>query len=333
MSIEAAVMHQLHRIDGQKNIQMQFGETDLSQNDVIMELFLQFKLGFQKRNTRQFGHFDVQSRSNIADVTKLMLEAGSDFIELSHDLAKKLQQFLSETEGELAGYLLFVKERIELKEYFWLFWLEEKKQLQFNSDTMTPEEVSVMDSSRLNMALRIDYDGWFKQNSNKFFTLLVPRGTGEPGQSFANFSAFEQGIDQTEQTKEFLTIVDQYAQTLTPPQAKEYKSKVLDFVVEQDAVGEPVVIEQLAKVVDEQTPEKFSQFVTEKQAEPVAEIQTDRASLKRYMRFSGRDQDMSISFSADRFGEGVTYDASEEALVIKALPKSLKQQLKKFLES
>ena len=86
---------------------------------------------------------------------------------------------------------------------------------------------------------------------------------------------------------------------------------------------------ELSFQVDQKEPTRFSQFAQERQTDPIDEIHTDRARLKRYVRFSGRDKNLSISFSSDRFGEGIVYDTDSESLIIKDIPKSLKQQLVK----
>jgi nucleoid-associated protein len=68
--------------------------------------------------------------------------------------------------------------------------------------------------------------------------------------------------------------------------------------------------------------------VAERQQAPAVEMYTDRSSLKRYVRYFGRDKNMSISFSADMFGQEIVYDEVAGTLTIKQIPKSLKQQLK-----
>jgi nucleoid-associated protein len=45
------------------------------------------------------------------------------------------------------------------------------------------------------------------------------------------------------------------------------------------------------------------------------------------MRYFGRDNSLSISFSAERFGQDIQYDPAESSLKIAKLPKSLKAQL------
>ena len=60
---------------------------------------------------------------------------------------------------------------------------------------------------------------------------------------------------------------------------------------------------------------------------PPPALYTDRNQLKRYTRFYGRDQDLSISFSTLMLGRHIVYDEASDTLTIRAIPKSLKAQL------
>lgn len=332
MSIESAVIHFINRLPDQTSIHQSLSDTQVKSSPLVQEMFIQFKTGFQKRNTRSFGLFNPSSSGEVASVFEQMTKNDADIIELSKALIEPLKLQLDQCSDGFSGHLLFVKEQTDMKTLLWLFWVEEKNQLVFNPNAMEPELVQVMDSSKLNLALKIDIEDW-QDGSNKYIALLVPRGKNQLGQAFSDFIQFEQGIDQSKQTEEFLNVVDLYASTMEEPQAKEYKNKTLEYVIEQSDVGEPVVIEDLAKVVEVHAPEKFSEFVAEKFEQPTPEIQTDKASLKRYMRFSGRDDGMSISFDSDRLGEVIQYDQTSDELLFKAVPKSLKQQILKHLNA
>ena len=113
---------------------------------------------------------------------------------------------------------------------------------------------------------------------------------------------------------------------------QEYRHRVIDYCVDQDRQGEPVALKALSRYVDESSPDAFMRFIADNQEEPSLELYTDRNSLKRYTRFFGRDQDISISFSTAVFGNNIIYDERSDTLTIRSIPKSLKLQLKKYLK-
>ena len=60
-----------------------------------------------------------------------------------------------------------------------------------------------------------------------------------------------------------------------------------------------------------------------------SEFIPDRKSLKNYIRFSGKNKDVTLSFAATALGGDIQFDASSDSLVIKNLPSRLLKQLKK----
>ncbi len=91
-----------------------------------------------------------------------------------------------------------------------------------------------------------------------------------------------------------------------------------------------MVVEQVSELVNQNEPSQFVEYVNAHQEQPEAELHTDRSALRKYMRFSGRDTTLSISFSAGRFGDDITYEPSNDSLVINKLPKNLKSQFSRF---
>jgi len=87
------------------------------------------------------------------------------------------------------------------------------------------------------------------------------------------------------------------------------------------------MLNHISLQLDSQAPENFSTFITERQEIPTSEMYINRAILKPYLHYFGRDSSLSISFSAHRFSEAIRYDLSSGKLIIRNLAKSLKIQL------
>jgi nucleoid-associated protein len=107
---------------------------------------------------------------------------------------------------------------------------------------------------------------------------------------------------------------------------------VVNYCLDQDRAGEPVELNALSRHVDEAEPEALKNFYTEHFAEPPP-LYADRKQLKRYTRFFGRDNDLSIGFSTLMLRRDILYDESSGKLTIRAIPKSLKSQLACHIKS
>jgi nucleoid-associated protein len=53
----------------------------------------------------------------------------------------------------------------------------------------------------------------------------------------------------------------------------------------------------------------------------------DRRSLRRYVKFAGREKDLAISFSSYQLDERVRYDVEGDTLHISGIPAALRKQL------
>jgi len=59
------------------------------------------------------------------------------------------------------------------------------------------------------------------------------------------------------------------------------------------------------------------------------EIPADKRTLNQFRRFTGRAEGLSISFEAHLLGSKIEYDEEAGTLIIKGLPTSLTDQLKR----
>jgi nucleoid-associated protein len=193
-----------------------------------------------------------------------------------------------------------------------------------------------------------------KRSDEKYFTFSFGRGDKPVQKLFSDFAGFIDTLDTEQETQEFLQIVEEYASTLPEDQSAETKTKVIEYCVEQDKQGESVEFKTLSGQLDSNAPEKFEQFVALKKRERrevrprsestmndetsnelahgesvmKTELIPDRKSLKNYLRYSGKNKEVTLSFAATALGTDISFDASENTLTIKNLPSRLLKQLK-----
>lgn len=333
MPLTHCILHKIERPVPAANIQLQLRDEENSCSDGIFSLFEQLKHSMLRSSQKRYGQFDTQRSDYILPGLLQDQQAGSSsFTSLSQKLVQQLQSLLEDIDEVFSVYLLFAIERVMEQDYLYILWLDPMGASQINTD-LEVQHTQYIDTQKLSYALKIHINEWADTDSLKYLTLLTSRGNQDVTQAFTNWAGFTESVNLVEDTKEFLAIVDQYTEDLPEDKLKETKTKILDYCVDQDRIGSPVIFEELSQQVNESSPEDFSNFVREQQEQPKTEIFTDRSSLKRYLRFFGRDKNMSISFSADIIGEHIEYDEQNGTLVIKQIPKSLRQQLSRYQDS
>ena len=305
----------------------------LNANDgAIYSLFETAKHQMNRSASKRFGFFDdAAEHKQFIGLLKSEQQESVDFLSFANKAAEQLQVQLESAETPFTATLLFAKETLLGQDYLYLLWMQSADIIQIGPD-LDPYTSESIEPTKIPFALRIHLNGWNEAASPKYLTQIASRGSKDLSEAFMRFSTFAEGIDLKQQTTEFLDIVDSFSEELPEEKAKNIKTQILEYCVEKDKIGEPVVLEEISEKLDQHEPKKFNDFVTAKQETPENEILTDRASLKKYMRYSGRDNSLSISFSAERFGEDLTYDPIRGALSINSLPKTLRVQLSGFAD-
>lgn len=339
MALKHCIIHFAERSNQGAHISSSLRDKENSLTGPAASLFEQMRSSFRRSSQKRYGHFDPEMSENPLPAWLKDQSAGkSSFAKFSQRVMEHFISKLETTEDPFTCHLMMaVESRLE-QDYFYLFWINHSEAQQIDNQQEV-ELTRYIDSGRLHYALCLHLDDWLEYESQKYLSILTARGDKLVSEAFSFFTAFKEGLDLEKDTREFLDIVDNYSHSLSTekelPEEKvrEFRNKVVDYCVDRDSIGEPIRIEELSQQLDEKQPKAFSRFVAQHQEDPRDEVYTHRPSLKRYIRFYGRDNDMSISFSADLIGHDIEYDASSGTLTIKKIPKSLRLQLQRHNQS
>lgn len=332
MSLENAVLLKIQRSEFSGPIQCHKPSKLSATDGVIYSLFEQAKQQMNRSAAKRFGFFDNESENKqIMGLINNWQAKSINFLSFANKSTEYLQQQFEESETPFSASLIFAEESLLGQHYLYCFWLPMVEVIQAGED-LEPYRSESIEASKIQYGIRLHLDEWQSGDSPKYLTMLASKGNKDLGEAFKRFGNFSEGIDLGKQTDEFLQIVDNFSEELPEEQAHSMKAAVIEYCVEQDKVGNPVILEDISEQIDKNSPAKFAEYVTSKQDIPQKELHTDRQSLKRYMRYFGRDHSLSISFSAERFGKDITYNPAGGSLSINKLPKNLKVQLSGYAE-
>ena len=332
MSIKHCIIHSLKRTVESGEISVNFRDNENTPEGPIVSLFTQLKQSFQRSATRQYGLFDPEQGDNPLPGWLKQLESESmGFTTVTKKMTEHLKSKLEEISEGFSAHILYVVEELLEESQLYVFWVTHSEAQLIDSD-MDIDNIEYVDSGKMNYVLKLDFNQWQVENWQQYLSVITSRGSKDIGSAFLQFCGFVSSVNLQQQTDEFLTVVDEYSKTLSPEESKQYKNKIVDYCVEQDMQGNPINVKDLSEELDSSNPDQFSNFVTEKMEDAKEEIYTHRNSLKKFVRFYGREKDLSISFSSDMMGDNVIYNADTGELILKQVPKSLKQQLSKYLD-
>ncbi len=329
MPLQDAALVRINRGDFAGAVEIKPSPQALDIEGPVYSLFEQAKQGLNKSAQKRFGFFDPEAEhKQLIGLINNWQEEQIDFLSFANKAALHLQQQLETADTPLDLTVVFAHESVLEQHYLYVLAVPMKEMMQLNGE-LEPFYTNVVDSARLSYAFRLHIEQ-YADASPKYLTQVAAKGAKDITESFNAFSNFKEGIDVKAQTEEFINIVDGYAKELDEETEKQVKTQIMEYCVEQDQIGLPVMLEDISEQLDEEAPQKFLEYVTANQQSENREVHTDRAMLKRYMRYFGRDNSLSINFSSERLGNDIFYVPDAGSLRIENLPKALKKQLAGF---
>lgn len=337
MAFSALIAHRIQRATPESGIDLKLRDENFFMTGVLEELAYEFKTQFIRKGGKHYGRFS--SELGECPLSSWLNDYRAERQSFASFTQKALQQFkllLDDSDNFIDAYLFFAHEKIEAGEFLHVFIVEHMSGVYLDADLALAES-RYLDTSGFTLAAKINLTEWDAGDANTYLAMVRLRGDKEITEAFAKLVGFSDKHDVKSDTVEFLQIVDNFSETLDDATARTTRSKVVEYCLEQNKAGKAVVIADLSHNLSQETknyePERFVKFVTEKQPEIKAEFIPDSSQLRNYVRISGRNDSLSMSFASECLGKEIVYDAAEDVLTIKNIPPALKARLLKHLQS
>ena len=336
MPITHVIAHHLSKeIDEEPNLILR--KSELENDSEQTALFNALKNSFNTRISRKHGSFDDEKKSILlTEEVNKYLQDEKEFIAFTAKVIEVINDILTENNGEINAHFIFVIEEKEKQKVLYLFIVYQNEYLTFN-DSLEIMHIYSIDTGSTLCGLKLNISDWQQRPKYHYLTLVPPKGNEVLLDALHEVSGFGNKIDKAKSTKEFLENIDTFSQQMPEEKQQEFKEKVINYCEEQEAKDEAVNIPSLSKSLEGIDVEKFIREVlphNPKQTddEDEQEILVDKRSLRRYVKFSGRDKDLSLTFSTNQLNSSIFYDERAETLLIQNIPKSLKKQLQAHIK-
>ena len=330
MSISNAIVHQFFRNSTTNALQLRADELGI--DEPLHDLLGQVKNAFYNRSNKQYGRFSDEA-GHVKALAGQWVSRSLGFVTLTEQWMKHLQTELIARELDIEGYWLFAQETLEQGDQLWFFHFKHKPGLYLSHD-LDLSDAAMIDFSRLGFGGVIDLAALARKDAQY---LTVSFGFGDRSLQVALLDVvnFVDTLDTSVDTDRFMAIVKAYSETLPTEKCANYRRKAIEYCTEQDKLGETVVCNDisvaLASAQDPARSESLVTFMQQTEPEAKAEFIPDRKSLKKYLRYTGKSKEVSISFSNDILGKNVNFNPENESLTITNLPAALLKQLKEEL--
>jgi len=307
-------------------------DTELTTTTQQTTLFESLKSSFNTRISRKHGSFDESVSSAIlaTEITNFQNKK-TDFQSLTAKFTNAFGEKLEQDNGDVNAHFIFSLERTDKQTLFYLFIVNQNEYLTFNNTLDITPSYSIDTGSSFS-GLKLNIDDWQQRPKYHYLTLVPPKGNDTLSDALHSLTGFGNKIDRAKSTKYFLAKIDDFSQHIVQEKQTEFKTKVIEYCEAQEAKDEAVHIPTLSQSIEGIDCEKFIREMlphnpTHEASDIDDTLMIDKRSLRQYVKFYGRDKDLSLTFSSKQLDENIFFDEKNETLILKSLPKSLKKQL------
>lgn len=113
-------------------------------------------------------------------------------------------------------------------------------------------------------------------------------------------------VDAPSETRTLLKAFSDFVEQedLAEEQAREKTQTLVDYASTQARLGEPITVEELSGLLDEDKPRAFYDHIRNSDYGLAPEIPPDKRTLNQFRRFTGRAEGLSISFERTCWARG-----------------------------
>lgn len=335
-----------HRIDKQSDdhpATLTGGEA-ISDSSVAESLLASFNSSFHGK-PKAWGHFaegdaepgddeeeggdtEASSGSRFALALTRYRSGEINFTDFTRQAAERLLPLI-DTHLSVGGHCWFVHYRQGEAEYLTLALLHQREGYGFD-DALNPVAVSQLNLGQLMLAARIDLTQWQRGGSRQYIAYVQDRGSKKLSEGFGDWLGCQEGINAGAETRTLLKAFSDYVESEDLPEeaSREKTATLIDYANAQAKRGEPITLDELSELVDEQQPKAFYDYIRNQDYGLAPEIPPDKRTLQQFKRFTGRASGVSISFDSHLLGNSIEYDDERDRLIIKQVPGQLKEQIK-----
>lgn len=334
MAFKNIIAHRLTRPTPTGAVNLIFATKPLDENNgLTQDLCRELKHTYIRKAGKVYGWLsDNSAEFPIKNWIREYLDDKIPFDTLSKNLMKQLKNVFDQCEALCDYYLLMFHEQLESGSSLYICLVEHSNAHFFDGDLALDSSL-YLDTENVHLGLRVKLDEMLAGEGHKYLSVQKWRGEKDLSDAFIQFSGLAEQVDIAEETQEFLELVSAYTTELPKDQAKSTEKDIVDYCLSQDKLGESISLEALSQQVSNPDAPSFSQFAKTRSAKVKDELIPDKSKLREFVRISGRNEQMSMSFSSSTIGQSVFYDAENDSIVIKSVPANLKSKIVEYLKN
>jgi len=332
MPVLHSVIHKIDKKPDGSPAVLILGGAEQVESQARDDLMSQLNESYNATAGKGWGFFHAESGAHpLSGWLAKYLAGGSDFLDFSVTAVEHLTRLMEESNLTTGGHALFFHYQQGLTQYLAIALLQETEAV-----TMTEElhlmTVKRLDLDHIRLAARINLSEWQNNaQSRQYISYLKGKQGRRLNEYFRDFIGAQEGVDGPGETRTLLKAFSDFVESedLGEESAREKTSALVSYAMAQAKLGEPLTLDELSEVLDDEQPKAFTNFIRDKDYGLSASLPPDKKTLNKFRRFTGRIDGLSISFEQHLLGSKVEFDEVGGTLTLRGLPTQLTDQLKR----
>ena len=296
------------------------------------DLMHQFNESYNSNAGKGWGFFHAESGAfPLSGWLGKYLAGVGDFLKFSTTAVEHLVKLMEESNLTTGGHALFCHYQQGMTDYLVIALMQETEAV-IMTDGLTLMPIRRLDLDHIHLAARINLSEW-KSNpkSRQYISYLKGKQGRRINEYFRDFIGCQEGIDGPGETRTLLKAFSDFVENEDLPEesAREKTQTLVSYSMSQAKLGEPITLDELSGLIDEDRPKNFYDFIKAKDYGLSDTLPPDKKTLNKFRRFTGRADGLSISFESHLLGSKIEFDQAGGTLMLRGLPTQLTDQLRR----
>ena len=332
MPIRHCIVHLIEKKPDGTPAVLHARDSELAESQAIENMLADLNESYNAKQGKAWGFFQAESGAFPFSGWLQEYHAGNqDFTAFSRQAVEHLQKLMEESNLSTGGHVLFAHYQQGMTDYLAIALLHHSEGVAVNAALdVTPAKH--LDLGQLHLAARINLSEWQNNKQSKQYISFIKGKNGKKvSEYFRDFIGCQEGVDSPSETRTLLKAFSDFVESedLPEEQARAKTDTLVDYATSQAKIGEPMTLQELSGLLDEERPKAFYDHIRNKDYGMSPEIPADKRTLSQFRRFTGRAEGLSISFEAHLLGSNIDYNEEQGTLTIRNLPTQLMDQLKR----
>ncbi|ERH51586.1 nucleoid-associated protein [Ectopseudomonas chengduensis] len=332
MPIRHCIVHLIDKKPDGSPAVLHARDSELATSQAMENLLADLNESYNAKQGKAWGLFHEESGAYpFSGWLKAYLDDEQDFTAFSRQAVEHLQKLMEESNLSTGGHVLLAHYQQGMTDYLAIALLHHSEGVAV-TDALDVTPAKHLDLGQLHLAARINISEWQNNKQSKQYISFIKGKNGKKvSDYFRDFIGCQEGVDGPGETRTLLKAFSDYVESedLPEEQAREKTKTLVGYATGQAKMGEPITLEELSGLIDEERPKAFYEHIRNKDYGMAPEFPADKRTLSQFQRFTGRAEGLSISFEAHLLGSKIEYDEGRDMLIIRQLPTQLKDQLKR----